>query len=135
MAPFPHKMKDICSPALFYFVFSIIMLIVSGFQNINNRNVYAMCNMSCRVSSTLFVFIVKFVCILFWTWILNLICGSGHPGIAWFLILIPFILLFLVVFIFMANPYYLEGVIGNMKSNERGGAGSTAVQMKAGMGN
>ena len=134
MAPFPHKMKDLCSPALFYFVFSIIMLIVSGFQNMNNRNVYAMCNMSCRVSSTLFVFIVKFVYILFWTWILNLICGSGHPGIAWFLVLVPFILLFMVVFIFMANPYYLEG-LEMKKDEEEEGAGSIGVQMAAGMGN
>jgi hypothetical protein len=117
------------------------MLIVSGFQNMNNRNVYAMCNMSCRVSSTLFVFIVKFVGILFWTWILNLICGSGHPGIAWFLVLIPFILLFLVVFIFMANPYYLEGLpeggMDMLTEEEKAkiaqlGADSNSVQFAAG---
>jgi hypothetical protein len=66
--------------------------------------------MSARVSSTLFVFFVKLVYILFWTWILNLICGSGHPGVAWFLVLIPFILLIAVVLIFMVNPYVLEGL-------------------------
>ena len=118
MAPFPSKLKDLCSPALFYFVLSIIMLIVSGFNNIGNRNVYTMGGMSSRVYSTLLVFIVKFICILFWTWILNLICKSGHTGIAWFLVLIPFILLFLVVLIFMANPYYLEGLTS--KTNKSG---------------
>jgi len=109
MAGFPTKLKDLCTPALFYFVISIIMLVVSGFQNMGNRNVYSMGSMTTRVSSTILVFVVKFIYILFWTWILNLICGSGHPGIAWFLVLIPFILLFLIVFIFMANPY-LEGL-------------------------
>lgn len=110
MAPFPSKLKDLCSPALFYFVVSIVSLIITGYQNMGNRNVYAMGPMSARVSSTLFVFIVKFVYILFWTWILNLICGSGHPGIAWFLVLIPFILLLAIVLIFMVNPYVLEGL-------------------------
>ena len=118
MAPFPSKLKDLCSPALFYFVVSIIMLVVNGFQNMGNRNIYSVGHMSSRVSSTLFVFLVKIVCILFWTWILNLICGSGHPGIAWFLVLIPFILLFAVVLIFMVNPYYLEGLeMKNEKKN------------------
>ena len=110
MAPFPSKLKDLCSPALFYFVVSIIMLIVSGFQNMGNRYMYTMGSMTTRVSSTLLFFVVKFVYILFWTWILNLICGSGHPGIAWFLVLIPFILFFLIIFIFMINPYALEGM-------------------------
>jgi fatty acid desaturase len=110
MAPFPSKLKDLCSPALFYFVISMVMLIICGFQNMGNRYIYSMGSMSARVSSTLFVFIVKFIYILFWTWILNLICGSGHPGIAWFLVLIPFILMFAIVVIFMMNPSYLEGL-------------------------
>lgn len=135
MAPFPSKFKDLCGPALFYFVISIIALIICAYQNMGNRSMYSVGPMSARVSSTLFVFFVKLVYILFWTWILNLICGSGHSGIAWFLVLIPFILLFAVVLIFMINPYTLEGVVGNMKAAQRGGAGSTAVQMAAGMGN
>uniref|UniRef100_A0A6C0BA54 Uncharacterized protein n=1 Tax=viral metagenome TaxID=1070528 RepID=A0A6C0BA54_9ZZZZ len=135
MAPFPSKLKDLCGPALFYFVISIIALIICGYQNMGNRSMYSVGPMSARVSSTLFVFFVKLVYILFWTWILNLICGSGHSGIAWFLVLIPFILLFAVVLIFMINPYSLEGVVGNMKAAQRGGAGSTGVQMAAGMGN
>ena len=110
MAPFPSKFKDLCGPALFYFVISIIALIICAYQNTGNRGMYSIGPMSARVSSTLFVFFVKLVYILFWTWILNLICGSGHSGIAWFLVLIPFILLFAIVLIFMINPYSLEGL-------------------------
>jgi len=120
MAPFPSKLKDLCSPALFYFVVSIIMLTICAFQNMGNRNVYSMGPMSARVSSTLFVFIVKFVYILFWTWILNLICGSGHSGIAWFLVLIPFFLLLALVLIFMVNPYVLEGLMQKAPRNQPG---------------
>lgn len=110
MAPFPSKFKDLCGPALFYFVISIIALIMCAYQNTGNRGMYCIGPMSARVSSTLFVFFVKLVYILFWTWILNLICGSGHSGIAWFLVVIPFIFFFAVVLIFMLDPYSLEGL-------------------------
>ena len=43
------------------------------------------------------VFIVKIIYILFWTWVLNLMCKDGHSGIAWFLVLLPFILLFVIM--------------------------------------
>lgn len=117
MAPFPSKLKDLCSPALFYFVISIIMVIVTGFQNMGNKSVYCIGPLSARVSSTLLVFFVKIIYVLFWTWILNLICGSGHPGIAWFLIFIPFILVFAIMLIFMISPRYLEGLTKKSENN------------------
>jgi hypothetical protein len=61
------------------------------------------------------VFLVKIVYILFWTWILNLICKDGHTGIAWFLVLIPFILLFVIMGLVMVNPSMLEGMVADMK--------------------
>jgi hypothetical protein len=40
---------------------------------------------------------VKVVYIMFWTWVLNLMCKDGHTGIAWFLVLLPFVLLFVIL--------------------------------------
>jgi hypothetical protein len=40
---------------------------------------------------------VKVIYILFWTWVLNLMCKDGHTGIAWFLVLLPFIMLFVIM--------------------------------------
>ena len=99
MAPLPKSLKELCPPALFYLVLSAIGLVIAGFQNIGNSNLYTLGGICKPVSSTFLVFIVKIIYILFWTWILNLICGSGHKGIAWFLVLIPFILLFVIVFL------------------------------------
>jgi hypothetical protein len=45
----------------------------------------------------LLLFVVKLIYILFWTWILNLICKDGHSGISWLLVLVPFVLMFFVV--------------------------------------
>ena len=103
MAPFPTNMKELCNPAAIYFVISIIALVMVLFQNLGNQNSYTVGSFSCRVPSTILVFIVKLIYILFWTWILNLICKDGHTGVSWLLVLLPFILLFVMMGLLMIN--------------------------------
>ena len=100
---FPKSLKELCSPALFYFIISIISLLLVLIQNLGNRNSYHIGNFSCRVPDTMLVFIVKLIYILFWTWILNLICKDGHVGISWLLVLLPWILLFVIIGMIMLN--------------------------------
>lgn len=100
---FPKKLKDLCTPALIYFVISIISLVLLFLQNIHNVNSYHLGNFSCRVPNTMLVFFFKLLYILFWTWILNLICKDGHTGISWLLILFPFILLFVILGLIILN--------------------------------
>ena len=40
---------------------------------------------------------------MFWTWILNLMCKDGHKNIAWFLVLLPFIMIFVITGIVMVK--------------------------------
>jgi hypothetical protein len=94
---FPKKLKDLCTPSLVYFILSIVVLLIAIIQNIGNSGKYTLGSYSVKVPSTILVFIGKIIYILFWTWILNLICRSGYPTIAWFLVLLPFILLFLLL--------------------------------------
>jgi uncharacterized membrane protein len=105
MSPFPKRLKELCSPALFYFVLSMVGLVLAAWQNMGRRNTYVLGGMTRTVPNTGLVFVVKIIYILFWTWILNLICKDGHTSISWFLVLIPFILLFSVVFLLMVSPY------------------------------
>jgi len=100
---YPKKLGDLCSPAMFYFCISILALFISLFQNIGNNGKYTLGNFSMKVPSIILVFIAKFIYIIFWTWILNLICKDGHVGIAWLLALLPFILFFIVIFLLMLN--------------------------------
>lgn len=97
MAPFPKKLRELCTPALVYFVISVIALLISILQNLGNNKKYTLGSYSCKVPSTIMVFILKVIYILFWTWVLNLICKSGHKEISWFLVLLPFILLFVAM--------------------------------------
>ena len=106
---FQKNVKDLCKPAFVYFVLSIFGILVSIFQNFGNKNIYKMGMFVARVPNTILVFAVKILYILFLTWILNLICKDGHTEIAWFLVLIPFILLFVIMGLVMINPHALEG--------------------------
>jgi H+/Cl- antiporter ClcA len=100
---FPNKLSELCTPALIYFVLSVIGIVMAIFQNMGNTNKYCLGSFACQVPSTIAVFIVKFVCVFFWTWVLNLMCADGHIGIAWFLVLLPFILLLLIIMLIMTN--------------------------------
>jgi len=94
---FPTKLSQLCTPAYVYFIISILAIVIAAIQNMGNNKKYTLGIFSCNVPSCLAVFIVKILYILFWTWILNLICKDGHKGIAWFLVLLPFILLFVIL--------------------------------------
>lgn len=95
---FPRSLKELCSPALLYFLISIIGLIIVALQNLtSNMNTLQLAGMHMRVPNLLLLFVAKLIYILFWTWVLNLICKDGHSGISWLLVLVPFFLMFLVV--------------------------------------
>jgi hypothetical protein len=94
---FPKSLKELCSPALFYFVVSVLSMVLISLQNLGNNGMYNIGCYSCQVPSTIMVFVAKMIYILFWTWILNLICKDGHTGISWFIVLLPLILFFVLI--------------------------------------
>ena len=92
-----NLLKKLCTPAYVYLVISIIFIIISSLQNYGNVNTYCLGEYECDVSSTFFIFILKVVYVVFWTWILNLMCGAGYSSIAWIVVLLPFILMFFIL--------------------------------------
>ena len=98
---FPKSIKELCSPALIYFLISVFSIFVMFIQNLGNSNMYDVGCFSCNVSSTALIFVVKIIYVLFWTWVLNLICKDGHTCISWLLILLPWILLFVIIGLMM----------------------------------
>ena len=90
-------LRNLCTPAVIYLGISMLLLVVMYIQNRNNVDVYCLGAYECHVTNITIIFLVKFVYILFWTWILNLICKSGSTNIAWLLLLLPFILFFLLI--------------------------------------
>ena len=94
-------LRNLCTPAYIYLVISLISLFIILIQNQYNSTTYCMGNYSCKVSSITLVFVVKIIYILIWTWILNLICIAGAPIISWALLIIPFVLMFLFIAMFI----------------------------------
>lgn len=90
-------LRNLCTPSKVYLIISLIALIVMLIQNFGMLNTYCLGNYSCQVSSTAMIFVIKVIYILFWTWVLNLICRAGATPLAWFLILVPFILMFILI--------------------------------------
>jgi len=100
---FLKSFKDLCAPSMTYFVISIVALMLIVVQNVGNTERYHLGSFQCRVPSTMLIFFFKLVYILFWTYVLNLICKDGHTALSWLLVLFPFILLFLIIGLMMLN--------------------------------
>ena len=90
---------NLCTPATIYLVLSAIGIIMIAFQNYGmSPNMYCVGNIRCPVQSSAPIFIMKILYVAFWTFILNTICSYGYNQLAWFLLLLPFILFFVMVF-------------------------------------
>jgi hypothetical protein len=94
-------LKNLCLPAQVYLIISAIALIIIGIQNFGNSNIYCLGMYSCNTSNLSLIFILKTLYVLFWTWVLNIICRGGAPGVAWFLVLLPYILFFILIGLLM----------------------------------
>jgi len=93
---FPYKLSQLCTPSYVYFIISALAIVIV-IQNMGNSGKYTLGMYSCRVPSCIAVFIIKIIYILLWTWVLNLMCKDGHSEIAWFLVLLPFIMIFVIM--------------------------------------
>jgi len=70
--------SKLCTPAMIYFVLSMIALLMSVFSNFN-----------------IISLLVKGFFIIVWSFFLNYLCKSGFTAISWILVLLPLILFFL----------------------------------------
>jgi hypothetical protein len=73
----------------------MIAMFIMLLQNFGNTNLYCLGDYSCNVTNKYIIFIIKFLYILFWTWVLDLLCINGFEMVSWFLVLLPFIVMFI----------------------------------------
>jgi len=106
-----NDLRTLCTPSYVYLVVSAVALVAMMFQNIGNVDTYCLGSYRCNVSSTALIFVIKAIYILFWTWVLNLLCRSGHSGVAWFILLLPVILLFAILGAMVSHNNTKDGMI------------------------
>ena len=97
------KKIRLCQPARIYLSISIISLMLIAFQNFGDFSHYNIGSISCKVSNILYVFVFQFLYVMFWTYIINLICKDNNKSLAWLLVLLPYILSFVLVGAFIVS--------------------------------
>ena len=96
------NLKDLCTPAFLYFILSFIPLVLIAIYNYSDKEKLCLGNFECYVGSNLSIFIFNSIYILFWTYLLDLLCKNGWVFSSWVLFLFPLILTFLFyAFIFI----------------------------------
>ena len=89
-------LTHMCTPATIYFIISLIGLILVGVNNLDNNDKICVGNYNCYVGNNTTVFIANAIYILFWTFVLDLMCKGGYSSLSWFILLLPFIILFVL---------------------------------------
>jgi hypothetical protein len=107
MAKFNSRSKfdlvKLCTPAAIYFVISLIGLIILGVGNLGNNERLCIGDYSCYVGNNTIIFVLNAIYILFWTFVLDLMCKNGYNSLSWFVILLPFILAFIFLAMVMVK--------------------------------
>ena len=70
----------LCGPAMVYFAFACLSILFGLMGNISGMSLVA-----------------KGIWAILWTYILNFVCEKGYETISWFLVLLPFVLMFGIV--------------------------------------
>ena len=103
------NIKSICLPAKIYLFFSLVLLLAMLKQNFNDsENVFCFGNYECYVENKWVLIASKILYIGFWTFVLNVLCNGGYKNLAWFFILFPVVLFFILIiaFLWLAGAEY-----------------------------
>ena len=87
-----RSLNNLCNPAIFYLVISVIGLILLGIQNSNRDPRFCIGRYECNQFTKLDGFMIQVVYIIFWTWLLNMLCKNRLNNLSWFVVLFPLIM-------------------------------------------
>ena len=80
------QLKKLCTPALVYFMLSITSMLLLVIFTLTNKKLRS------KRLMIMNVLLIHFVTVLFWSFILNLICKYVDIRVSWFLVLFPYIM-------------------------------------------
>ena len=93
-----NRLTSLCFPAQVYFIISIISILGILSQNAMNSDRYRIGIYSAKSPiKNIWFFTFKIIGVLLWTFILNFLCDSGLKGVAWFFVLLPIVLMFVII--------------------------------------
>lgn len=110
--------KRLCTPAYVYLVISVIAIVAMMIQNGGNHDRFCLGSYECGVESTAAVFLGQGLYSIFWVFVLDCICKAGYKNISWFLVLLPYILMFILLGVLMIDGNTREGMLSSSDKKE-----------------
>ena len=106
--------RSLCAPAYLYLCIGALTVLASIVQNAGNDTKLCVGEFECEVEHVGLVLAAQGIYVAFWTFILSALCKAGHKRVAWFLVLIPFILGAIILAMFMVSQpgYRRHGEVG-----------------------
>lgn len=93
---YSFNIRKLCTPSLLYFAVSMAALVYLVLTNMSSPSVLCLGDYSCNVGSVMATLFVNLIYIIFWTFILDLLCKTGYKSFSWILVLLPILLLFII---------------------------------------
>jgi len=116
------KIRKLCTPAYVYLVISVIAILAMMLQNGGNNKHFCIGEYGCDVESKGAIFIGQGLYTAFWVFVLDSICKSGYKNISWFLVLLPYVLMFIGLGMILlsgnAKENFIEGMENKNKTKE-----------------
>ena len=110
----------LCTPAQIYLIISFILMILSYFGlnaisqqislNQTNNSFLQSLNFTYQKDART-SYVVQAVLIVLWTWVLSYLCKKGFSNLSWFLVLLPWVLMFLAFFVYILEM--IKGIFFN----------------------
>ncbi len=72
------RFESLCNPAKLYFVMVVLSILMALFRGM-----------------PFMAALIKVIFAFFWVMVLNWICDKGYEGVSWFLVALPFIMIFM----------------------------------------
>ena len=88
----PKAFKDLCTPAMVYFVISVLTILIALFNRVKLVAIGA-----------------KLLFALVWTLFLNYLCKQGYKSFSWLLVLLPYVMMILMGIVVLSNYSIIEG--------------------------
>ena len=102
--------NNLCTPAQIYLIISFILMILSYFGlnaisqqftlNQSNNSFLQSLNFTYQKDART-SYVIQAVFIVLWTWVLSYLCNKGFSNLSWFLVLLPWVLMFLAFFVYI----------------------------------
>ena len=112
--------SNLCTPAQIYLIISFILMILSYFGlnaisqqftlNQSNNSFLQSLNFTYQKDART-SYIIQAVFIVLWTWVLSYLCNKGFSHLSWFLVLLPWVLMFLAFFVYIIEM--VKGIFFN----------------------